>query len=610
MGRLDRKLCMALLGSTMIAGMPWAAHAQDAQQESQRAAATPARDVITVTARKREENLTDVPISITAVTEAMIQDAGLDSVSDIALQTPGLSFREGFGRSGGGQGGAGVRPSIRGMSSILGASNAAFFVDGVFVSGNITSYQLDNLAQVEIVRGPQSALFGRQTFSGAINFITREPSEETQGQVSVTAAEHNHYEATGFLSGMLVEDVLFGEVSGRYYDFGGDYANADGGPDIGGQRTYNLAGKLVWRPAAGWDVTLNAGWSEDRDESFPYAFQGSENHNCFLPDITGSFFGIPLSSNRSRGYFCGEVGLPDSFAYNVTELRDLGYWTAARTAWRSSLRIDRETDSGFQFTSISAYNTSRNQNGYDNTLEPSADPSFSIAGSSVSDFSQQFRILSPQDRSVRWLAGLYYYMEEDGDGFDASGAYSARPGQELFRSGDSVENRAIFAMIEADVTDRLTLSAEARYQVDEITATDEVLGAAGTGARPAAVNEQSTSYESLLPRVTARYELNANANLFASIAQGNKPGGFNDIPAQTEFFDPLDFTELQSLYNTFDEETVWSYELGIKGYLFGGATQYSASVYHLQWSDQQLTQSQPYLTASSGGHPAPRRRSW
>ncbi|MGJ3230422.1 MAG: TonB-dependent receptor [Oceanicaulis sp.] len=596
---INNTIRAALLGSTVLAGGGGVAFAQAPEEDEARPAAT--RDVITVTARKREENLTDVPLSITALTEAMIQDAGLDSVSDVALMTPGFSFREGFGRSGGGQGGAGVRPSIRGMSSILGAPNAAFFVDGVFVSGNITSYQLDNLAQVEVVRGPQSALFGRQTFAGAINFITREPTEETTGQLTVTAAEHEHYEAAGFVSGMLLEDVLFGEISARYYDFGGDYANADGGSPIGGQNTINLATKLVWRPAAGWEVTFNGGWSQDRDESFPYAFQGSEKLNCFLPDVTGSFFGIPLSSNRSRGYFCGEIELPETFAYNITELRDLGYWMTARTAWRSSLRVDRDTDSGYQFTSITAYNTSRNQNGYDNTLTPSTDPNFSIAGSSVSDFSQQFRVLSPQDRRFRWLAGVYYYMEEDGDGFDASGDYSARPDKELFHSGDSVENRAVFAMIEADLTDRLTVSAEGRYQEDEITATDEVLGAAGSNTRPDPVNARSTTYTAFLPRVTGRYRINDTMNLFGSIAQGNKPGGFNDIPAASEFFDPQDFTEFQDLYNSFDEETVRSYEIGIKGFLFDGSAQYSAAAYHLDWSDQQLTQSQPYLTASSGG---------
>ena len=132
---------------------------------------------IVVTARKVEESLLDVPISITAVTAAQIEASGIDDVADLALQTPGFSYRQGFGRTGSGQGEATSRPSIRGMSSILGAANAAFFVDGVYVSGNVSSYQLDNLQRVEVIRGPQSALFGRQTFAGAINFVTREPGD-------------------------------------------------------------------------------------------------------------------------------------------------------------------------------------------------------------------------------------------------------------------------------------------------------------------------------------------------------------------------------------------------------------------------------------------------
>lgn len=143
---------------------------------------------IIVTARKREENLQDVPLTISVVGAESIERAKLLNVSDLASQTPGFSYRQGFGRTGGG-GGAGVRPSIRGMSSVVGAPNAAFFVDGVFVSDNIASYQLDNLERVEIIKGPQSALFGRQTFSGAINYVTRKPTNELSGKLKVSVAE-------------------------------------------------------------------------------------------------------------------------------------------------------------------------------------------------------------------------------------------------------------------------------------------------------------------------------------------------------------------------------------------------------------------------------------
>ena len=138
---------------------------------------------IIVTARKREENLIDVPLTITALTEKEIQSSGIENISDLSRQVPGFNFKQGFGRTGGGDGGASVRPSIRGMSNILGAPNAGFFVDGVFVSQNITSYQLDNLERIEVIRGPQAALFGRQTFSGAINFVTRKPGNELRGAI-------------------------------------------------------------------------------------------------------------------------------------------------------------------------------------------------------------------------------------------------------------------------------------------------------------------------------------------------------------------------------------------------------------------------------------------
>ncbi len=364
------------------------------------------QDTIVVTARKTEESLTDVPISISAFTAEEIFESGSENVADIALKTPGFSFREGFGRTGSGQGGAGVRPVIRGMSNILGASNAAFFVDGVFVSGNITSYQLDNLQRVEVIRGPQSALFGRQTFAGAINFVTRDPGDEFAGRINATVAEYDNYEASGYVSGPLIKGILSGELNARYYDFGGDYENADGGENLGAQRTYNLGGKLVFTPTDNLTVRALVGWSEDRDGGFAYGAFGSDKLNCFLPDINGAFFGIPTSTNRSRGYFCGEIDVPDTLAFNDAELDQLGYNGLERTAWRSSVQADYETDNGYTFTSVTAYNQSENLNSYDSALAPSTVPNFSIAQSMVEDFSQELRVLSPRDRAFRWLAGI------------------------------------------------------------------------------------------------------------------------------------------------------------------------------------------------------------
>ena len=218
---------------------------------------------IIVTARKREENLMEVPLSISAITELQIERSGINNMSDLATQTVGFSYHQGFGRLGSGQGGgASNRPSIRGMSNILGGPNTGFFVDGVYVAGNPSSYQLDNLERIEVIRGPQSAQLGRGTFAGAVNFITRKPTNEWKGKVEATVGQYDHYEGTGYVSGPIIEDKLFAEVNARYYSFGGDYKNAvTGKRDIGDQKSKNIGGKIVANPTENLTVEVNVGYS-------------------------------------------------------------------------------------------------------------------------------------------------------------------------------------------------------------------------------------------------------------------------------------------------------------------------------------------------------------
>lgn len=391
-GFLHSASCAAALIGGLGLALPATAQPSDLED-------TVIKDEIIVTARKTEESLLDVPLSISAIGEQEILESGIDNIADVALQTPGFSFRQGFGRS---EGGANSRPAIRGMSNVLGSPNAGFFVDGIFVADSITSYQLDNLQRVEVIRGPQSALFGRNTFAGAINFVTRDPGDEMQGRVTAMAAEHDAFELNGYVSGPIMDGILYGEINGRFDTFGGDYDNADGGEDIGRQETTNVGTKLVFTPTDAFTARLNLGYSQVRDGGFAYGAFGSNNLNCFLPDVTGQFFGIDLSSNRSRGYFCGEIEVPDTLAFNDTELDQLGYDNSVeRDTFRSSLQMDWDLENGYTLTSVTAYNASDNINIFDNALVSSATPNFSIGKSSRNDFSQELRILSPRDNRFR-----------------------------------------------------------------------------------------------------------------------------------------------------------------------------------------------------------------
>ncbi|HSN72099.1 MAG TPA: TonB-dependent receptor plug domain-containing protein, partial [Steroidobacteraceae bacterium] len=256
-----------------------------------RASAT-ALEEITVTARKREESLIDVPVSVTAFTARALESLRIQNPDDIARYTPGFSYTQSFGRN------SLERPVIRGMSNILGTPNASFFVDGVYINGPAVSTELSNLERVEVIKGPQAALYGRATFSGAVNYITRRPTNEFEGKLSATGAEHEEYEVNGFLSGPIVEDKFYYYIGGRYWQYGGEWENSVTGDEIGGQETQGGTIKFLWTPTENFEATLLATYSEDDDDHIPLVLQGREFNNCILPAE-----GFP----RYRGYYCGEV---------------------------------------------------------------------------------------------------------------------------------------------------------------------------------------------------------------------------------------------------------------------------------------------------------------
>lgn len=581
------RLAMAISATLTGLGAGGLAYAQ---------AEPPALEEIVVTARKTEEALQDVPIAITAFTAENIEQAGIENVVDVASQTPGFSFNQGFGRSGGGNADASSRPAIRGMTSILGTANASFFVDGVFVSGNITSYQLDNLERVEVIRGPQSALFGRQTFGGAINFVTRRPTDETRGQVNLTAGEHDHYEVSGFVSGAIVPGKFSAELNARSYTFGGDYRNeSNGKKDINGQSTDSVGVKLRFTPVESLDILLMGMYAKDEDDGYASTRYLREDLNCYMPNIIGTI-PFPRSSNRTRGWICGEIKAPDTVSYDTDGLAALGYKAVEREAKRSALTIDWSMPGDWTMTSISAYNTTWNINGFDNDLGVRGVRDLTIAYSERSDFSQEIRFLSPRDRRLRGLFGAYYYDVQDDPGYNVVTANTApnRGQKNWFGTNDEVENMAVFAMVEYDFTDKFTMSLEGRYQEDEITDSQETDG--GTTAVTPPIRTRSETYTAFLPRLTARYAITDEMNLYASIARGNKPGGFNFPNSNANAASIADFEAAN--IGEYDEEEVDSYEIGLKGTFGDRRYSYNVAAYYLDWTKQQLTQSRAYQTVT------------
>lgn len=182
------------------------------------------QDVIVVSARKKDEGLLETPVAVSAFSESAIENLQLESVDDIARFTPGLSFSKAFGRSS-------ERPVIRGQANVLAGvqfgveSGTAYFIDGVYYSGSIQNLDPNDLQRVEVIKGPQSALYGRNTYAGAINFVTRGGTETFEATGKMRFGNHGTRELAASISGPIAEG-LTGRLSFRDYEYGGEHRNA------------------------------------------------------------------------------------------------------------------------------------------------------------------------------------------------------------------------------------------------------------------------------------------------------------------------------------------------------------------------------------------------
>jgi iron complex outermembrane recepter protein len=539
-------------------------------------------DEIVVTSRKVEERLQDVPIAISAFSSETLEEVGARDIYDLTRLTPGFAF-ERINRYGV-QGGV-SRPVIRGMSNILGEGNASVFVDGILYSDSILSFPFDIVERVEVIKGPQAAVFGRATFSGAINLVTKRGTNEHEGKVSLRAADFGDYELNALSRGPLVEDRLYYMVHGRYYSFDGMYKNSLDGRRIGGEESYNFNGSLEYRGDGVFSATLGAGFSKDDDDHAAVVLQDRFSNNCFL--------------NVARQYYCGEVKEQKNAALDIVGLE--GKEGVNRESLRLSAQLiwdfDRfrvisnsglfqtETeygyDSSYQGATAIAQTTVPNAPGY---VRTATDPvrTGTVMRNEVTDrteWSTELRVENDRAARVRLTGGLYYYQSRrdlEQRHFRPNPA-TGIVAPTIFNGETRVDNWAVFGSIAADLTERLEATVELRYAEDEI-------GNFKTIPTPVLIEQK---FDSVSPRFTMTYKLNDSSMIYANIASGNKPGVINADP---RFPPEIRFA---------DEEESWNYEIGTKNTLLDGRLVTNLSLYYIDWEKQQLTTAYTFPTGGT-----------
>ena len=546
---------------------------------------------IVVTARKREEALQDVPLTVTAVGAVKIEELGIKDSRELALFVPGFSNVASFGRN------SSERPTIRGQSNILGSPNASYFVDGVYISGSATNTETANLERIEVIKGPQAALYGRATFAGAINYVTKQPSDTFEGKVTATLGEFSQRDVTAYISGPISDSVSY-FLAATHTEIGGFYDNPlDPRDNLGAEQTDGLTAKLRWTPNDATEITALVTYAEDNDGPPALGFQGREFNNCQL-------FSATLRP-RSRGYYCGEVIPIEQLTISqlTNQMPNPG---TRRERTRAALTGSFEFGDGYELTSTSAYSQEDYEVQIDVTYagyvvgrfspakvpvaaSPTAaqfsnDGAFQrVNGETRDDFSQELRLSSPVDRAFRWSIGGYYFTANDDfirdDKIYPNGGLIVPNGSASLTYRD-IENTAIFGGIEYDLNDQWTVTAEVRRA--EETVDQQSFAFAPNATSRTASAPLDASFKSTTPRFTVRYKANPDLTLFANYAEGTKPGGFNSGTAIQ-----LLIAEGRQIEILEEESEV--IELGAK-FSLGSRVTGSITAYDISLLNQQLTQ--------------------
>ncbi|MEM7741992.1 MAG: TonB-dependent receptor, partial [Pseudomonadota bacterium] len=440
---------------------------------------------------------------------------------------------------------------------------------------------------IEVLRGPQGALYGRNATNGAIIIATAGPTDEFEGYVQGTYGKGEEYGFEGSVSGPLIEDKVGFRLSARYSDLDGYFDNVALNDEVGFYEEFNLRGHLDFDLTENFTADLRASYTESDGDSLLYTFQGVSTD----PD-TGEVNGFPGISDadvvqrefsaNNKGFDEREVGqLSLRWAY------DLGWASFSSTTAYDWLEQSVGGDQ-FPYTANSTINPGISF--FDGTQTQFID---------VEAFSQEIRLTSPDDQALRWMVGGYYLDTERfisstvGADFEQGIRAIERtpllgdPGNPTtsFLADDNDNTAwALFFNLAYDVTDKIELSFAGRYDEDEREQTvSDLNGIYGTDGTliapqgvPGAVNEKT--FSRFQPKVTARYLFSDDASVFASWGRGFRSGQFNQNGVAAAAAN-AGLVGVQDIYDQEDSETI---EAGFKANLFGNMVRTSGAIYRTE----------------------------
>lgn len=540
---------------------------------------------IIVTARKREESLQEVPIAITAFTADALEKRSLTNLMEIGAFVPNVQMNTSPGGSGGGNN---AQIYIRGIgqNDFIATTDpgVGIYVDGVYHPRTLGGvFDLLDLERIEVLRGPQGTLFGKNTIGGAVSLTSVRPTGEGGGYGQVTTGSFNRIDARASAD-VALSDNLFAKISFSSKDRDGyakrlDFASGNVVDDQGDENQTATRLALRWLAPNNLEVNLIADYTREREASPPTTLV--EVRNVGVTFLWNWLVGGPAGTPYDERYITGDPYTTYGTGPNVNELEQFGV----------ALTLDKDFG-GYAVKSISAYRQIEAISSRDGDGSP-----LSIIHTNQDDhqhqISQEIQVSGQAfDDRLDWVVGAFYFDEHNTDDNEVrlvSGLYyetdalTGVPGI-LIPALDididvanvvDAESFAAFTHGSFQITDKLSFSAGLRYSWEEKVYGVEVFRInAGVYAVPPSV--ASDSWGAVSPKGSLNYQWSDQLLSYASISRGFKSGGFNGRPlieAQIESFDP---------------EFVTTYEVGFKSDWLDRRLRLNAAMFYNDYTDLQL----------------------
>ncbi len=482
-------------------------------------------DTITVTANKMEENIEDIPQSVSVIDAATIENKGIQNISDVVKEIPNLSSSFLYSED----------INFRGInSSILTNNNpVVLYIDGIPQSNRFAyDASLVNVERVEVLRGPQGTLYGKDAIGGVINVITKTPTNVCEGSVGIEYGSNNAMLGTLAANGPVVKDILFFGLNGRFAQDDGwvtnHYPGMDEDANGTSENTFGL--NLLYTPTDRLSVRLILNSDYQKNDwvggmLIPY---GADPNSYSREDAEDVEFDQPTFTRTQS----------NAQALNIKYTFDAVILESVTTNKRVDIEADYDLDYG-------------NDPLYADLIQ--------FQYSTIDTRSQELRLSSKDKGGIRWVGGLYYENDvytNDRYGAQYPGMFTGTPFDvDMDDVSETTSNTmAVFGQVMMPFADRWELTLGGRYQsIDKEIDSDFYYLPIGMSGPPYNSYHGDHTWTIFLPKAALSYHLGDNTTVYASVSAGYLPGGFNHWAQQGGEEE-----------NRFDPQTSVDYEIGIK----------------------------------------------